>query len=147
MNPKVRATAVLIEEDRILLVKQRVSDARHWSLPGGALEMGETLEACVAREVREETGLSVRVDRLLYLGDRIEDDRHVVHITFAVSRVGGCLVVGTEPEPGANPIYDVEMVPIESLSEYGFGRRFCDLAAAGFPDEGSYVGAVSHIGL
>jgi ADP-ribose pyrophosphatase YjhB (NUDIX family) len=147
MNPKVRATAVLIEDDRILLVKQRVSDARSWSLPGGTLKMGENLEECVVREVKEETGLTVRVEELLYLGDRIEGDRHVVHITFAVNRVGGCLRVGAEPEPGANPIYGVEMVPIGSLAERGFDCRFGALAAAGFPGRGSYVGAVSHIGL
>jgi len=143
----VRATAVLIEDGRILLVEQRVSDTRGWSLPGGTLEMGETLEACVVREVKEETGLVVRVDGLLYLGDRIEDGRHVVHITFAVKRVGGCLRVGAEPEPGANSIYSVEMAPIESLAEYGFDRRFRDLASAGFPGRGCYVGSVAHIGL
>ncbi len=147
MNPKVRATAVLIEDNRILLVEQRVSDTRSWSLPGGTLEMGETLEACVVREVEEETGLTVRVDGLLYLGDRIEDGQHVVHITFAVERVGGRLQVGAEPEPGANPIYGVEMAPIGSLAEYGFDRRFRDLASAGFPGRGSFVGAVTHIGL
>jgi ADP-ribose pyrophosphatase YjhB (NUDIX family) len=147
MNPKVRATAVLIKDNKILLVEQRVSGTRSWSLPGGTLEMGETLEACVVREVEEETGLIVRVDGLLYLGDRIEEGRHVVHITFAVAKVGGRLRVGAEPEPGANPISGVEMAPIESLVEYGFDRRFRDLALAGFPDKGSYVGAVTHIGL
>jgi ADP-ribose pyrophosphatase YjhB (NUDIX family) len=147
MNPKVRATAVLIEDNSILLVEQRVSDTRSWSLPGGTLEMGETLEACVVREVEEETGLIVRVDGLLYLGDRIEEGRHVVHITFAVVKVGGRLRVGAEPEPGANPISGVEMAPIESLAEYGFDRRFRDLASAGFPGQGGYVGAVAHIGL
>jgi ADP-ribose pyrophosphatase YjhB (NUDIX family) len=147
VNPKVRATAVLIEDDRILLVQQRVSDARSWSLPGGTLEMGESLGACVVREVEEETGLVVHVDRLLYLADRIEAGRHVVHITFAVVKVGGRLRVGAEPEPGANPIYGLAMAPIESLVEYGFDRRFRDLAAAGFPGQGGYVGAVAHIGL
>ena len=105
------------------------------------------MEACVVREVEEETGLIVRVDELLYLGDRIDDGRHVVHITFAVKRVGGRLRVGAEREPAANPIDDVEMVPIELLTEYGFDRRFRDLALAGFPGRGDYVGAVAHIGL
>ena len=147
MEPEVRATAVLIEEGRILLVEQRVSDSRGWSLPGGALEPGETLEECVVREVEEETGLSVRVADLLYLADRIVDDRHVVHITFEVERVGGRLRAGPEPEHGANPVRGAEMVPIEALTERGFGPRFRDLAAAGFPGRGRYVGAVSRIGL
>jgi ADP-ribose pyrophosphatase YjhB (NUDIX family) len=61
MNPKVRATTVLIEDGCILLLEQQVTESlgRKWSLPGGTLEVGETLEACVVRETREETGLDV----------------------------------------------------------------------------------------
>lgn len=147
MHPKVRATAVLIEKEQILLVQQRVDDARGWSLPGGALEAGESLADCVAREVKEETGLDVAVGRLLYVCDRIEGSRHVVHVTFAVRREGGQLQVGAEPEAGANPIHDVRMVPLTSLGDYGFSPRFCDRVAAGFPDGGTYQGALSNIGL
>ena len=149
MNPKVRATAVLIEEGRILLVEQRVTESldRKWSLPGGTLEVGETLEECVIRETREEVGLDVAIDKLLYLCDRIVDERHVVHITFAVKRLGGDLQLGSEPEPGANPIRSVKMVPLALLGEYGFSECFCELAAAGFPDSGTYQGSVSNIGL
>ena len=144
---KVRATAALIEDGRILLVEQRVNDARGWSLPGGTLEEGEALGACLAREILEETGLDVVVERLLYVCDRIACGQHVVHITFAVRRAGGCLRVGCEPEAGANPIKSVEMVPLASLDAYGFSRRFCELVAAGFPDSGTYQGDIANIGL
>jgi ADP-ribose pyrophosphatase YjhB (NUDIX family) len=97
--------------------------------------------------MREETGLEVCVGSLLYVGDRIDRDQHVLHITLAVERVGGRLEVGVEPEPDANPIWGVEMVRIESLCEYGFSPRFRDLALAGFPRKGSYVGSVANIGL
>jgi len=146
-RPKVRATAVLVEGERILLVEQRVSETRQWSLPGGTLEPGETLAECVVREVEEETGLQVAVDALLYVCDRIHQDRHVVHITFAVRRIGGMLKLGVEPESQAQPIRSVRMVPISDLSEHGFGPRFCALAADVFPDRGRYAGAVSNIGL
>ena len=149
MNPKIRATAILIEDEHILLVEQRVTESlsRGWSLPGGTLEIGETLEACLVREVKEETGLDIAVDRLLYVCDRIVHDRHVVHLTFSVSRLGGRLQVGTEPEPGANPIASVEMVPLSALSNYGFSERFRELTTAGFPESGTYQGAVANIGL
>ena len=149
MVPKIRATAVLIEKGRILLVRQRVSASlsRAWSLPGGTLEAGETLEECVIREVKEETGLDVAVERLLYVCDRIADGHHVVHITFGVKRVGGTLGHGVEPEPGAYPIEGVAMVPLSMLPEYGFSQRFHDLAVAGFPDSGAYRGSVTNIGL
>ena len=149
MLPKIRATAILIEHACLLLVEQNVTEslARQWSLPGGTLEFGETLEACLIREMREETGLDVAVDRLLYVCDRIADGRHVVHITFAVRRLGGALRLGAEPEPGANPIRSVAMVPLASLPEYGFGQRFVGLALAGFPNVGTYQEKVDQIGL
>jgi len=144
---KVRATAVLVEDGRILLVEQRVNESRGWSLPGGTLEEGEMLGACLARELVEETGLHVVVDRLLYVCDRIAQGRHVLHITFAVRRAGGSLQVGHEPEAGANPIKSVQMAPVASLGAYGFSPRFCELAAAGFPDGGTYRGDIANIGL
>jgi ADP-ribose pyrophosphatase YjhB (NUDIX family) len=145
--PKVRATAVLIEGGRILLVQQRVDDRRSWSLPGGTLESSETLGDCLVREVREETGLDVTLDRLLYVCDRLDAARQVVHVTFAVHRIGGQVRVGKEPEPDAQPIQDVRFVPFGDLCEYGFSVRFRDLAQAGFPAGGTYQGLVSNIGL
>jgi len=149
MNPKIRATTVLMEDGCILLVEQQVTESldRKWSLPGGTLEWCESLEQCVVRETKEETGLDVAVDRLLYVCDRIVDNRHVVHITFAVRRLGSDLRLGAEPEPEANPIGSVKMVPLELLSEYGFSERFCELAAADFPESGTYQGVVANIGL
>ena len=149
MNPRVRVTAVLVEDDRLLLVEQEITESlgRKWSLPGGTLEAGETLEECAIREVKEETGLDIELGRLLYVCDRIADNRHIVHITFAVERVGGALRQGAEPEPGANPIHSVKMIPLALLPQYGFDERFCELAALGFPESGTYRGAVSNIGL
>ena len=149
MDPKIRATAVLIENDHILLTEQKVTESlrRSWSLPGGTLEFGETLEECVIREVKEETGLDIIVGKLLYVCDRILDERHVVHITFSVKRAGGSLHVGVEPEADANPIKSVKMVPLSKLCEYGFSARFCELARAGFPNSGTYQGLVHNIGL
>lgn len=149
MQPKVRATAVLIEDGCLLLVEQNVSASaqRAWSLPGGALEPGETLEVCLVREMREETGLDIAIERLLYICDRIADGRHIVHITFAVKRIDGHLHTGLEPEPGANPIHSVRMVPLSALAEYGFSERFLTLAIQGFPNAGTYQGAVENIGL
>jgi phosphinothricin acetyltransferase len=147
--PRVRATAVLIEDDAILLVEQSVSrtSPRRWSLPGGKLEPGETLDECLRREVREETGLEVAVGRMLYVGERLDDNRHTVLITFAVRRVGGTLTAGHEPEPGAFPIGRVVMVPLADLPAHGFGEPFCRLALAGFAGEAGYVGLVDAIGL
>lgn len=147
LDIKVRVTGILIENERLLLVKQRVNDSRGWSLPGGTLEPGETIEECIIREMKEETGLNTEIEKLLYICDRIEKERHVVHITFKLKRVGGSLQLGSEPEPDVNPITDVRMVLIKELNQYGFSEKFISLTKNGFPDSGNYKGLIQNIGL
>lgn len=150
MNPnyafQVRVTGVLIEDGRLLLVKQKLSEARSWSLPGGRLERGETLEQGVVREIKEETGLDVRVERLLYLCDAEASGHELLHVTFALVRTGGEVTLPTN-EHDANPIHDVRFVPIGELTAFGFSERFRNLAEQGFPGQGSYMGDKRNIGL
>ncbi|HUX44103.1 MAG TPA: NUDIX hydrolase [Terracidiphilus sp.] len=70
--PRIGVGAVVVQEGRILLVRRGQEPLKgRWSLPGGLLELGETLTAGVAREVKEETGLSVEPLELVELLDRI----------------------------------------------------------------------------
>src|SRR5512139_3996343 len=74
-RPYVGVGAVIVQDGKVLLVKRRHEPlAGQWSLPGGAVEVGETLEACVAREMLEETGLEVRVGPVVEVLDRITHD-------------------------------------------------------------------------
>ena len=100
----IRVTGILIENNKILLVKQRVSEKRNWSLPGGKLEQGETLEQGIIREMKEETGLDVEIIRLLYLCDVSASDNTLLHITFLLKRVDGDIKLPTN-EFETNPIY------------------------------------------
>ena len=143
---KVRATGVYIEDGKLLLLKQRVTSERSYSLPGGTLEEGETLEKCLIREMREETGLEVRPKRFLYICDHITEDKHVLHITFEVEKIGGSL---TGPMPGLDtvPIEKTEMVPFSELEDRGLSSTFAELVRTGFPNAGRYMGAKKSIGL
>jgi ADP-ribose pyrophosphatase YjhB (NUDIX family) len=75
-TPLVGVGAVVVHEGRVLLVRRGSEPLKgHWTLPGGVLEVGETLVEGVAREVREETGLLVEPLELVELVDRIHHER------------------------------------------------------------------------
>ena len=147
-RPMIRAASVLIENGRMCLVKQEVTDSRHWSLPGGKLELKEKLSECVSREFKEETGLDVQVRELLYVTDRITSspNTHVVHMSFQVDRLGTEEIpiewTHNDPHPSASSdtIREIKMVPVYELGEYGFSPVFCKLVKEGFPGRGSYKG-------
>ncbi|WP_433916915.1 NUDIX hydrolase [Streptomyces sp. NBC_01744] len=139
-----RVTGIVIEDEKILLLDQDTDGPRSWSLPGGKVENGESLEQALVREMREETGVDVEVGRLLYVCDHTR--AHVVHITFEARRVGGQVGAVTE---GADtrPIRQATFVEIGDLPGLGFSETFVKLCREGFPGAGSYMGPKSAIGL
>ena len=143
---QIRVTGVLVENGKLLLVKQEVHSGRSWSLPGGRLEHGESLETAIKREIREETGLSVKPIRLLYVCDVLEAKVPLVHLTFLLRRIEGEIVKPAN-ELEDNPIHDVKMVSTGDLAEYGFSQKFIGLLKKGFPNSGNYVGGKAAIGL
>ena len=143
---KVRATGVLIENNSLLLVKQKLANNKNWSLPGGRVEPGETLEQALIREMKEETGLDVEPIRMLYVCDVEASGNTVLHITFLCKRVGGKLTLPTN-EFDENPIHDVQFIPIDKLTEYGISEKFVEIIKNDFPNSGSYMGDKSNIGL
>jgi ADP-ribose pyrophosphatase YjhB (NUDIX family) len=85
-SPLVGVGAVIVDSGRVLLVQRGREPLKgHWTLPGGLLELGESLTAGVIREVHEETGLEVEPLELVELVDRIhrEGDRVRYHYVIA----------------------------------------------------------------
>jgi ADP-ribose pyrophosphatase YjhB (NUDIX family) len=138
---------VVIEDGSLLVLNQDTDTGRAWSLPGGKVEDGEAIGDALVREMREETGLDVEPGRLLYVCDHLPGNgTHVVHLTFEARRAGGTLG-DVVPGLDTQPIRGVQFVPLAGLAALGFGERFADLAMAGFPGAGSYMGAKASIGL
>jgi ADP-ribose pyrophosphatase YjhB (NUDIX family) len=93
---------------RVLLIRRRFEPlAGEWSLPGGTLELGETLESGVAREVLEETGMQVDVGPVIEVFDRIMPDDagrvryHFVLVDFLCRITAGTLMAGSDVDDAA----------------------------------------------
>ena len=102
-RPVLGAAAVVIHDGRVVLIRRgKAPSAGEWSIPGGAVELGESVEAALRREVREETGLDIAVGRFLEVFERVERDDdgavrfHFVVLDYAATVVGGTLRAGDD---------------------------------------------------
>lgn len=102
-QPLIGVGALIIENGRIVLIKRAKAPLLgEWSIPGGMLELGESLRQGTEREALEETGLVVRADELLGVFDRIVPDAegnivyHYVLIDFLCQHVRGELRAGAD---------------------------------------------------
>jgi len=128
-RPIVGVGAVVFVEGRVVLVRRRYEPlAGQWSLPGGTLELGETLEAGVAREVLEETGLVVEVGPMVEVFDRILlDDRrkirfHFVLVDYLCDPIGGRLAHGSDAS-------EVTLAEPDDLGPYDLTRKAAAVVA------------------
>jgi ADP-ribose pyrophosphatase YjhB (NUDIX family) len=102
LSPLVGVGAVIVQEGRVLLVQRgREPMMGRWTIPGGLIEIGESLLEAVVRETREETGLDVEPVQLIELLDRIhrEEGRvryHYVIADYLCRVVGGTLAAADD---------------------------------------------------
>ena len=99
-HPIVAVGAVVIHQNRLLLVRRGQQPAKgDWAIPGGRVELGERMQAAAAREVLEETGVSIRPGELIYYFETIQPDQdgkiqfHYVIFDFMATYLEG------EPKP------------------------------------------------
>ena len=98
-HPWITVDGLLLVDGKLVAVIRRNPPFQGMpALPGGFLELGETMEAAVVREVQEETGVRTRVVRLVGVySDPARDPRgHTVTAAYALERVGGDLAAGSD---------------------------------------------------
>jgi len=120
--PLIGIGALVVENGRVALIRRgKAPLLGEWSIPGGMLELGETLRQGAEREVLEETGLTVRANELLGVFDRVVPDAegkiiyHYVLIDFLCERVSGDLRAGADAVDAQ--WFTPEEVPKLSLAE------------------------------
>ena len=117
MPPKRQITvaaAIIWQDDMILITKR--PEGTHleglWEFPGGKKEEGETLEECIAREIKEELGIQVKPEKLLLAVNHEYDTKIVDLYTFE------CILINGSPVPMEGQ--DMKWVKLEDLSGYSF---------------------------
>jgi 8-oxo-dGTP pyrophosphatase MutT (NUDIX family) len=119
-----RYQGAIMRDGAVLLIQHRhhATGEAYWLLPGGGMEPGETAEQAVAREMLEETGLTVRVDRLLVDVAGEPGGYYERLHTYLCTPIGGEAAPGYEPEPDAAAAYgivDVRWLPMADDAQWG----------------------------
>ena len=135
--PLVGVGAIIVEAGRILLVKRGHPPLLgDWSIPGGMLELGESVRDAAVREAREETGLVVAPEELLGVYDRVlrdPDDRiryHYVLVDFLCRRIDGDLIAAGDAD-------EVRWFTPEELRKLPLAEDTHEVIRLGFERSGS----------
>ena len=131
-RPIVGVGAVIVQDARVVLIRRRYEPlAGQWSLPGGTLELGETLEAGTAREMLEETGLVVEIGPVIEVFDRImfDDERRVRYHFVLVDYL--CWPVSGELRAGSD-VDDAVFAASHELARYGLTKKAAGVIERGF---------------
>jgi 8-oxo-dGTP diphosphatase len=125
-RPYVGVGGVVLIDGRVVLIRRGKEPLRgRWVIPGGTVELGETLQEALVREMREETGLVVRPRDVVLVFDRIQRDGptveyHYVIVDYACDYVSGELRAGSDAD-------EVALVAPEELGAYDLPPQALDL--------------------
>jgi len=143
-RPVVGIGGVIIDKDQALLIRRGSEPLLgEWSIPGGTLELGESLQQGVARELLEETGIEVRVLDLIEVFDRIflenestgTDDKPRLRFHFVIADYL-CERLAGEPRAGSD-VTDVAFVREEDLARFHLTETATRVLKKGFAMERS----------
>lgn len=123
---RVRCRAVILDGDKLLVVRHAAKSENYWALPGGHLEWGEDVRDGLVREIVEELGVVPELGPLLFIHTFVRDAVHSLEFFFRVENPEAFRVLGVEPTH-AYEIDLVEWITVEDtqlLRPYGIAEAF-----------------------
>jgi ADP-ribose pyrophosphatase YjhB (NUDIX family) len=142
-EPRIRVNVICPQGDEILLVRHQKGERTYWLLPGGGVEFGESFAVCAEREMREETGLAVEVDRPVWLSEAIDPNgsRHILNVYVLARITAGEIVQGLDAA-----VVEVAFKPVAELASLTVyppvAEHLMALHAADYAAPMSYLGSL-----
>ena len=122
-QPIISVGGIIFHDQSVLLVKRDQAPGRgQWSLPGGAVELGETLHEALRREIFEEVSIEIEIGGLVRLLDRIVYDKEErIQFHYVIADYWGWLVSG-QPQAGSD-ISDALFMEIDKFQKMGIHKE------------------------
>lgn len=128
-RPVPAVGAIVFRGDEVLLVKRGSEPNKgRWSVPGGVLEVGETVEEAAVRETLEETGVGVRPVKVFDVRDYIDSEGELVRWHYVLIDVL-CEYLRGEPFP-ASDAENARFIPLRELTDYDVTSSTLDVIQA-----------------
>lgn len=110
--PLVGVGVAVVDQGHLLLVKRGRDPGKGlWAVPGGKVRRGEPITEAARREVLEETGIEVEVGDVIWVGEHLSEDHHIVLIDFVGTVTGGTLEAADDAE-------EARWVELSAAGEY-----------------------------
>jgi 8-oxo-dGTP diphosphatase len=120
---RIRVSGICIENDKLLMIKHHYlgKEGYLWSPPGGGMEYGQNAEQTLKREFLEETGLSIMVEKFLFVNEFLAPPLHAIELFFKVKKTAGKLTRGSDPEMRKNQqiINEIRYLSFSELKNEG----------------------------
>lgn len=121
---RVRVCGICVQDGKFLLINHAGLNESNefWSPPGGGLQFGETIEACLKREFFEETNTVISVGNFLKVREFLKSPLHAIELYYEVKIESGIINKGYDPEMNEQIIKDVQWLSFEEVLGKGDGR-------------------------
>ena len=144
MKHRIRAASLVVQDDRLLLIKSRIPQSGEicWIPPGGGLAGDESIFDCARRETFEEAGIAVDLDRVVYLGQFVDEyfDTHNFEVFILCSSFSGDLTIENNVgEPDAMDVLEARFLSRQDMRDVVvypeiLKDKFWEDLARGFPE-------------